>query len=124
MENNIVEHPSAKDPQSTFPRIARLLEQGRTLDAYNLSLEIELPIAKWSEPDNMLLASRLARHLGDSALSFRLASEAYRQKPLLSRFLTSKIYALTEQRRLFAAWQLSNRFRQCESETSLEKADA
>jgi cellulose synthase operon protein C len=124
MAKNTWDYSRAEDPQAVFPRIVQLLDQSQTLDAYNLALEIELPIDKWSEPDKMLLASRLARHLGGAALSVRLACEAYRQRPNLSRFLTSKIYALTGQRRIFTAWQLSNRFKQCESETALEKVDA
>jgi tetratricopeptide (TPR) repeat protein len=114
----------SKFPESILARIDQALDQGQTLDAYALALQDGRPIEKWSGPDNMLLAARLARNLGGSELGWRLASEAYRQRPHLARFLTNRIYALRERRGIFAAWQIAQRFDQCQSETLLEKAEA
>ena len=109
---------------SVFREVLEALDRGRTLDALELALRGGGPIEEWSGPDNMRLAARLARHLGDAGLSWRLASKAYGQRPRLARFLTDRIYASIERRGIFSAWQIAQRFAQCQSETPLEKAEA
>ena len=109
---------------SVFREVLEALDRGRSLDALELALRGGGPIEEWSGPDNMRLAARLARHLGDAGLSSRLASKAYRQRPGLARFLTDRIYASIERRGIFSAWQIAQRFAQCQSETPLEKAEA
>ena len=110
-------------PDALLRQVREATDRGRYLDAYNNGLQAG-PLETWAGPEAKLLAGRLSRNLGGSDLPWRLISQAYRQRPRLARYLTQRIYSVTEKRGLFSAWEMSRRLEKCESEDDIEKAEA
>jgi len=95
--------------------------ESRFLDAYNLAITAGA-IQEWTGEAG-LLAGRLAGHIGNRELYWSLTARAWRQYPDRTKFLTQRVYALTEKRGALAAWHESQKLSHSISQSDAEIAD-
>ncbi|HUB68402.1 MAG TPA: tetratricopeptide repeat protein [Candidatus Methylacidiphilales bacterium] len=122
---------SANDPvqgqkiplsEEQYQDVLAATNAGRALDAWHLAQQIG-PLESWIGPEAMVLAARLAGHLGGASLSWRLAQQAVRAYPDLARVRLQHFFGLLERRGHFSAWHYLPRLERCVTEVPLDRAE-
>jgi len=99
-----------------------LYDQGRFLEAYEGARPLG-PFRSWAQPADLILAGRLARHLGAPALGVRLLLRAWRRQPGCWQAHYFMIWAVLELRGPVAAWQRFQLLPEPPSSNPADRAD-